>query len=280
MIPVSILTPSFNYAQFLPDCLKSVASQTYPGIEHVVVDGGSTDGTVEVLKAAEGTPLRWISERDRGQSHALNKALRISTGDLIGWLNADDAYADIRAVERAVKVFAAFPEVGVVYGHGLLINAENRVLQFMWAPAYSESLTRRMTPFIQPSVFMRRSVLESPFVDESLQFVMDRDLWLRLLDKTRFRRVDSVIAVDRQHSLRKVMSQGFVAERDAYALRAGHSLPSLTAKLLKVAFRMIGLARVANLRQQITPAFELRFDGLPSQMLRQALIRRRDMPID
>src|SRR5688572_23602687 len=100
---VSILTPSYNYAQFIGDCLLSVTNQTHPNIEHIVVDDASTDGTVDVLRDT-GTSVRWVSEPDRGQSHALNKALAMSEGEIIGWLNADDAYADTRAVERAVRV--------------------------------------------------------------------------------------------------------------------------------------------------------------------------------
>ena len=93
---VSILTPSFNQAAWLGDNLRSVACQTYPDIEHVVMDGGSTDGSVDILRAA-GDSIVWRSEPDRGQSDAINKAFSLSHGEIIGWINSDDAYFDCRA---------------------------------------------------------------------------------------------------------------------------------------------------------------------------------------
>jgi glycosyltransferase involved in cell wall biosynthesis len=113
---VSILTPSFNQARWLVDTLQSVARQTYPHIEHIVMDGGSTDGTVDLLTHA-GSRVTWKSEPDRGQSHALNKALAASTGEIIGWINSDDAYYDVDAVAAVAQCFARHPEVDVVYGH-------------------------------------------------------------------------------------------------------------------------------------------------------------------
>src|SRR5687768_13065408 len=106
---VSVLTPSFNQGRFIGDCLRSVANQTYENIEHIVMDGGSSDETIDVLKATQG-PVRWTSEPDRGQSHALNEALAASQGEYIGWLNSDDAYADRRSVAGAVEVFQKHPE--------------------------------------------------------------------------------------------------------------------------------------------------------------------------
>src|SRR5713226_6394238 len=112
---VSILTPSFNQARWLADNLRSVTNQTYPHIEHIIMDGGSTDSSVEILKKA-GPNVRWRSEPDRGQSHALNKAFAESRGEVIGWLNSDDAYFTPTAVAEAVQVFERCPDVNVVYG--------------------------------------------------------------------------------------------------------------------------------------------------------------------
>lgn len=277
---VSILTPSYNYGRFLGDCLDSVSNQTYPRIEHVVVDGASSDNTVEILQT--GRPgLRWISEPDRGQSHALNKALALSQGDIIGWINADDAYADRRAVAEAARVFEERPEVGAVYGHSLLINSANLVLQLMWSPPHWRPLVQRMTTFTQPSVFLRRSMLPEPFVREDLNFVMDRDLWLRLIDRTRFQRLDMVIAVDRQHSNRKVMGDAYQIERKNYNRKQAKApLSPMLRKPLTVALRLGGLTKIPSLATSIEPAFGLRFDPVPEMAVRQALVPRRSMQIE
>src|SRR5690242_19457333 len=108
---VSIVTPSLNQARWLREAIESVRAQDYPHVEHVVVDGGSTDGTLEILR--EYDHLRWVSEPDRGQSHALNKGFQLATGEIFGWLNADDAYPPI-AVSEAVAALAA-GDVAPVY---------------------------------------------------------------------------------------------------------------------------------------------------------------------
>jgi glycosyltransferase involved in cell wall biosynthesis len=274
---VSVLTPSFNYGRFIGDCLKSVANQTYGDIEHVVVDGGSQDETVALLHAA-GDRVRWVSEPDRGQSHALNKALAMSRGEIIGWVNSDDAYADVRAVESAVRIFDAHPEVGAVYGHSLLIDKANRVLQFMWSPAFAGRLLAHTTCFVQPAVFLRRSVLPEPFVRENLRFVMDRDLWLRLLPVAHFQRMDVVAAVDRHHEARKVASQAYLRERDDYRKSGlGRPLPAPAQKALNVALRLRGLASTPGLDRRIRPAIALRFDSAKELALRQAFLPRHRM---
>ena len=277
---VSILTPSFNQGRFIGDCLRSVANQTYGNVEHVVMDGGSADETIDTLKAAQ-RPVRWTSEPDRGQSHALNKALAASQGEFIGWLNSDDAYVDRRSVACAVEVFQKHPEVGVVYGHSLVINAANRVLQFYWAPPAAERLLFTGLRYTQPSVFIRRSVLPDPFVREDLDYVMDRDLWLRLRGRTVFRRQDLVVGADRHHGDRKILSSGFEAEKVRYGAEGLEKVWPLPAwKATSLLFRQIGAAQMPWLRDRVEPAIDLRFDSALPMMRRQSLQRRRDMPED
>ena len=277
---VSVLTPSFNQGRFIGDCLRSVANQTYGNIEHIVMDGGSSDETIDVLKATQG-PVRWSSEPDRGQSHALNKALAASQGEYIGWLNSDDAYADRRSVAGAVEVFQKHPEVGVVYGHSLVINAENRVLQFYWAPPAAERLLFTGLRYTQPSVFIRRRVLPDGFVREDLNYVMDRDLWLRLRGRTVFWRQDLVVGADRHHGDRKILSDGFSEEKIRYGAEGREKVWPLPAwKATSLLFRQAGAIQMPWLRGRIEPAIDLRFDATLAMMRRQSFQRRRDMPED
>ncbi len=200
---VSILTPSYDQAAWLPDNLHSVASQSYPSIEHIVMDGGSTDGTVAILESA-GAAARWRSEPDEGQSDAINKAFRESHGEIIGWMNSDDAYFDSRVVADVVATFAAHPEADVVYGHCAQVMGNGALVQMLWAPPFDRRLLRTVDIISQPSAFLRRSALSDPMLDGTFHFAMDYELWLRLdAASCGFHRIDRITAIDRLHAGRK-----------------------------------------------------------------------------
>jgi glycosyltransferase involved in cell wall biosynthesis len=214
---VSVLTPSFNQARWLPDNLASVACQTYPNIEHVVMDGGSDDGSVDVLRAAGGS-VRWETDPDRGQSHALNKAFAASTGEIVGWINSDDAFYDCQVIEHVVEAFERHPEVDVVYGHAARVDAEGSIVYFMHVPRFSYERLKWSCFLVQPAVFLRRSALADGFVDESFHYAMDWELWLRLGRDHRFMRIDRVLAVDRTQPDRKIKTLGETLEADTKRL--------------------------------------------------------------
>ena len=200
---VSVLTPSYNQGRWLADNLHSVAVQTYPHIEHIVMDGGSTDESVAVLEVAD-PPVVWRSEPDNGQPHALNKAFAASSGEIIGWLNSDDAFYDARVVADVVDYFERHTDVDVVYGHAARITADGRIVYFVWVPPFSYGLMKMLCFLIQPAVFLRRSALEGLFIDESYQFAMDWELWLRIARTHRFARMNRVLAIDRLQPDRKM----------------------------------------------------------------------------
>lgn len=190
---VSIVTPSYNAVRFIEETIRSVQAQDYAPIEHIVMDGGSTDGTVEVLR--KYAHLKWASEPDQGQSDALNKGFKLAQGQIVGWLNADDTY-NTGAVAEAVDFLQAHPEVSIVYGDCAIIDETSRVTGLIATGAFSlaEHLLGNQIP--QPSVFLRRSAVEaSGGVDETLHYVMDYDLWLRLAAKGfEFAHIPSVLA--------------------------------------------------------------------------------------
>lgn len=278
---VSILTPSFNQARWLADNLNSVAVQTYPYIEHVVVDGGSTDGTLEVLRGAAHR-LLWRSEPDRGQSHALNKAFADSQGEIIGWLNSDDAYFSPTAVEEAVRLLNRSPDINVVYGHAALVDAEGLILQMLWAPPFSYELLKLVNFIIQPTAFIRRSALKGGFLDETYHYAMDRELWLRLGRKHRFGRLNSVLAIDRHQKARKSIAGRDAAYADSLRLDHQHSIPrgrwsKARGRALTSAFRVAGLSLVPA-AMGTSLAFNGRVDHPLRLLLRQALTPRGAMP--
>lgn len=223
----------------------------------------------------------WESAPDRGQSDALNKAFRRSTGEIIGWLNSDDAYVDRRSVEYAVKTFEANPDVGVVYGHGLLVSKSNQVMQFLWSPRNAQQLLPLQTFFVQPSVFIRRAVLSDPMVDESLHYVMDRDLWWRLAKTTTFRRLDLVVGLDRFQPARKTLTEGYPREVAMYEAKHGVDTSSrrrlLERKMLKVASRWAGVVPALRAPDQIDAAVDLVFSSYLERLANQSVRPRRMM---
>jgi glycosyltransferase involved in cell wall biosynthesis len=247
---VSVLTPSYNQARWLSDNLRSVATQSYP-TEHVVVDGGSTDGSVEIL-AASPPGVIWESGPDQGQSDAINKAFARSSGDIIGWLNSDDAYYSRDAVAEAVRVFEDDPSVGLVYGHAALVNASGTFLQVLWAPPFRRALLLWYNYIYQPSVFVRRSALgRASFVDPAFDYMMDRELWLHLAARCRFRRLDRIVAIDRHHLARKSYTRPDLAQHDHELLVDRYRLPGrapnrLLARGVRTGFRWAGLTRLGE----------------------------------
>lgn len=279
---VSILTPSLNQSRFLGDCIRSVANQTYRPIEHVIRDGGSTDGTLEMLREGPAH-VRWTSEPDNGQADALNKALRGSHGSIVGWLNSDDAYADRRTVAWVCAAFERHPEVDVIFGHALLVNEDNRVLQLLWTPPVTESLLRLAHVIYQPTVFYRRGVLEGQpgFLREDLRFVFDRELLLRLLACRRFHRLGRVLAIDRHQRERKVESPEFRAEAQSFDASVGLRFTPPRAVLaggLRIALRLAGVPGVRRLPHDVDHAIDLRWPSRSERTRLQLLTLRRNMP--
>jgi glycosyltransferase involved in cell wall biosynthesis len=224
---VSIVTPSLNQAAYLREAIESVRTQTYPRVEHVVVDGGSTDGTLDLLAEYDG--VRWVSESDRGQSHALNKGFALASGQILGWLNADDAYrAD--AVDQAVSAIA---ETGaaLVYADVTRVNDDGvNPRRIRSRPQFDLWTELNLGCGIySPSVFFTRAAFdEVGGLDESLHLTMDYDFWLRIGKRLPARHVDAVWAVQRIHDDAKSVRyyDDFWPERLAVSRRHGGRLVS------------------------------------------------------
>ena len=276
------MTPSYNQGRFIADCIASVARQTYPNVEHVICDGGSTDDTLEILQDAPDTVV-WQSGPDGGQSNAVNKALGRSSGEILGWLNSDDAYFDPRAIEAAVAVFTDEPEVDVVYGHAALVAANGELIQLLWVPPYQEWLHRRTNFVIQPAAFIRRSAVDDVLLDESYDFTMDRELWVRLRGRgSRFARLPLIAAIDRHHSTRKSYTLEDVGDRDRDRLGREYGLPDWRKQTwlsaghrIAARFLGVGLFRAAY----GDTAFPVQRPPRATLLRRQVAMRRRAMPI-
>src|SRR3990172_8835139 len=161
LLTVTIVTPSYNQGEFLEDTILSVLNQDYPRIEYLIIDGGSTDGSVEIMGRYEDRLAFWVSEPDRGQSHAVNKGLQRAKGEVLGWLNSDDVYCP-GAVRAAVDFLELHPDVALMYGRADLIDSEGRtVLPFAWETFDAPVCIARLRQTIpQPSAFFRRGVVQ------------------------------------------------------------------------------------------------------------------------
>lgn len=280
---VSVLTPSFNQAAWLTDNLGSVAAQTYPAIEHVVMDGGSTDGTLDILKTA-GDRVLWRSESDRGQADAINKAFAASSGEIIGWINSDDAYVDDRVIADVVDFFERNPAVDVAYGHCLQTTANGRIIQVLWAPGFDHDLLLTVDFITQPGVFMRRSVLSEPLLDDTFHFAMDYELWLRLAGKgATFARLPRFVAIDRHQPDRKSVNLLDVhsANSSRLAEKHGARLPGTRDRqrtLFYLQQRVLGAALIPRIPRAL--AFETPQDPRRGLLRRQLLTRKSRWPAE
>ena len=181
MTLVSMVTPSFNQARFLEATILSVLEQDYPNVEYFIIDGGSTDGSVEIIKKYEHRLAGWVSEKDRGQTDALNKGFGMTHGDILAWLNSDDTYQP-GAVREAVDLLTANPALGMVYGDTNFID-ENGAVRGKF-PARQTDYARLQRGYVhipQQASFFRGDLWRrvGP-LDPDFYFAMDYDLWVRL----------------------------------------------------------------------------------------------------
>jgi len=205
---VSIVTPSYNQARFIEETLRSVLLQGYPDLEYIIIDGGSTDGSVEVIRRYEKWLTFWVSEPDRGQAHAINKGFSRATGEIVAWINSDDFYCR-EALHRASQFLMKNSEVGMVYGRGYYVNEYGKIWRLAATGPFDLSkVLCRDHEIVQPTAFMRRAAVQKAgMMDETLHYAIDDDLWIKIGAAYRVGFIPAGLACAREHSNAKTVAQ-------------------------------------------------------------------------
>jgi glycosyltransferase involved in cell wall biosynthesis len=248
---ISVITPAFNHARFLEQTMRSVLDQQYPALEYWVMDGGSQDGTTDLLRRYDARLAGWVSEKDRGQCHAFNKGLARSAGDIIGWLNSDDVYLH-RNLFAAADYFARHPDVDIVFADYLYMDAGGRILKrrreipfnasiYLWT---EDCYHANCAGFFRRRVFDRTGPLP-----ENYHYSMDYDFYLRAAHAGfRFGHVHQYWAAYRLHESSKSVSFHDRQQKESAEIRARlapHGVPAWMTPALRGGFRAWRILRKA-----------------------------------
>jgi glycosyltransferase involved in cell wall biosynthesis len=235
---ISIVTPSYNQGQFLEETIQSVLNQNYPNLEYIIIDGGSTDNSVKIIRKYEDRLAYWVSEKDRGQTEAINKGFKIATGELIAWINSDDYYCE-NVFFRIAAFFSANPEIMLIYGNSYFVDEKGKITAFKPALPFNAFIIRHGGFLIhQPTVFLRRTVLKDVgYLNDSYHGVMDIEWYCRISERYKPVPLNIDVAMFRWHQASKSSSPS----GSNHYLRSLNERISVTVKyspILKPFFRL------------------------------------------
>jgi hypothetical protein len=253
---ISVVTPSLNQGRYLRQCIESVASQGYENLELLVIDAGSTDESLAVIREHQSKISYWVSEPDRGQSDAINKGFARATGELVAWLNADDYYLP-GALERVAEAYAADPAAPFYFGDGLRVDEAGATISNFFPPDTlrfdRQALVLGLNYLLQPSTFINRRYLEQVgHLDVGLHYGMDSELWMRLSKVGEPRAIPSTLSATREYRTTKTASGSFGRVEELRQIAMKHSGLPITPGVL--CYLLDTLHRFAQEEQGVFPA--------------------------
>jgi Glycosyl transferase family 2 len=244
---ISIIVPSLNQGEYLEQCIKSILSQQYSNLELFIIDGGSIDNSVNVLRAYDAYISSWVSETDNGQSDAINKGFRKATGDVVAWLNADDYYLP-RAFDRVKESYKTRPTAPFYFGDGFRVDRSGKIMSKFF-PASKvifnrQALVMGLNYILQPATFISREALEKiGYLDTSLHYGMDSDLWMRLSGLGLPEAIQAPLAASREYETTKTATGSFARVEELRKISMDHSglpiTPGVICYFLDTLYRFV-----------------------------------------
>lgn len=252
---ISVVTPSYNKARFLEDCIISVLSQNYPELEYFIIDGGSTDQSVDIIKKYEKKITFWVSEPDEGQSDAINKGFRMATGEIVAWLNADDFYLP-GAFAIVAEAYQNNPEASFYFGDGLRVDEAGQPESGFFPDGLvlfnRAALIFGINYILQPAAFINRSYLvKINYLDPTLHYVMDFDLWMRLSQLAPPVPIPAHLAASREYDETKTLTGSFRRIEELRQITEKHSGSPMTPGTL--CYFLDTLHRLVQEREDVFP---------------------------
>ena len=258
---ITVVTPSYNQGQFLEETIRSVLLQGYADLEYMIIDGGSKDGSVEIIRKYAPWLAYWVSERDGGQTNAINNGFRRASGDLVTWINSDDLlHAD--ALHAAGRALRRYPDAGMIYGAGAKVDVAGNLITKIPYRAYDRRLLQTKYFILQQSSFIRRDVLaQIGFLDEALDYVMDWEMAIRISRSFSICAIPEDIGIFRLHASAKTQQDFWLWGREIAEVGRrynGVTDPNFVTFWLRLACRRIrqrtGWERLSVLESLITRA--------------------------
>jgi glycosyltransferase involved in cell wall biosynthesis len=252
---VSVVTPALNSAELIEDCISSVLDQDYPHIEYIVIDGGSTDGTLDIVRKYDDRLSFWISEPDNGQADAINKGLRRATGEIVSWLNSDD-FLYPGALAAAVEAYLEDPHAPFYFGDGYRVRKSGRKISEFFPGAHvhfrRDALVFGLNCVLQPATFVRRAALERVgFLDHTLHYGFDTELWIELSALGQPRPIRKHLAASREYGETKTARGSFPRAEELRRIAERHA--GVAATPGSISYYLDTLHRLATSRPDVFP---------------------------
>jgi glycosyltransferase involved in cell wall biosynthesis len=229
---ITIVTPSYNQGHYLEVCIRSVLDQNYPNLEYIIIDGGSTDNSPDIIQRYQSHLAYWVSEPDGGQSEAINKGLQRATGELVAWLNSDDFYLP-NAFRHVAQVYQATAKAPFYFGDGVRVNEHGEILRPFFPKGShffsGEALRYGLNYILQPATFIHRESLQtSGYLSPTLHYGLDTDLWLRLATLGHPCPIPAPLAASREYGATKTASGSFVRIEELRQIAQAHTSIAIT----------------------------------------------------